>query len=131
MSDSIDSSPASPPPLEPNRHSRLGVASFILSIISMFLVGLIFVFFYWMNNSNSSNPTDGILVIILVLILGIGLFTLVGIGLGIAGVVKPARGKVFGILGIVFNTLILSSFCTLVALAALVFWFLIQPQYMG
>jgi len=106
-----------PPPPEPEvrKHSPLGIASFVLSIISLGLVCLFFIFAYVLVTNTSMASSSG--VVSWVFICGIGLSTLVGVGLGIAAVVKPAQSKVFGILGIIFNALIMLGFCILILFA--------------
>jgi uncharacterized membrane protein YqjE len=51
---------------------------------------------------------------------GIPISTLAGIGLGIAAIRQKAQSKVFGILSIVFNTLILMGFCVLIIVIVLI-----------
>jgi hypothetical protein len=118
MDDSSSPSPASPPLLEPKRRPQLGVASFILALISVILACLFFIFAYWDPNPNYGWSIytvlgRGISAVGWIFICGLGISTLTGIGLGIAAVVQKTRSKRFGILGIVFNTLILLGFCVL------------------
>ena len=108
-----------PPPPEPEvrKHSRLGIASFVLSIVSLGLVCLFFIFAYVLGTNTSMASSSGVSVVGWVFICGIGLSTLAGVGLGIAAVVKPAQSKVFGILGIIFNALIMLGFCLFILIA--------------
>ena len=105
-----------PPPPEMPRHSKLGIISFVLSIISVFLVCLFLVFAYMLGNNNlaTNNSTT---VIGWVFICLIGLSNLIGIGLGIAALTQKVQSKIFGILGLVFNALILIGFCLFIIFA--------------
>ena len=105
-----------PPPPEMPRHSKLGIISFVLSIISVFLVCLFLVFAYMLGNNNlaTNNSTT---VIGWVFICLIGLSNLIGIGLGIAALTQKVQSKIFGILGLVFNALILIGFCIFILFA--------------
>jgi hypothetical protein len=88
--------PPPPPPSEMPKHSKLGIISFVLAIVSLVLVCLFFVF---------------------VFICLIGLSNLTGVGLGIAALTQKTQSKVFGILGLVFNALILLGFCIFILFA--------------
>lgn len=115
MNDLSNSSPTSSPPSEPKRHSRLGIASLILALISVFLGCSFIVFNYWVN-SISAITTQAPAMANYVFLGVIPLSALAGFGFGIVGLIKPARSKVYGILGIVISSLILLGFCLLTAL---------------
>jgi TRAP-type C4-dicarboxylate transport system permease small subunit len=98
------------------RHSKLGIISFVLSIISVFLVCLFLVFAYMLGNNNLAT-NNGTTAIGWVFICLIGLSNLTGIGLGIAALTQKVQNKIFGILGLVFNALILIGFCLFIIFA--------------
>lgn len=105
-----------PPPPEMPSHSKLGIISFVLSVISVVLVCLFLVFAYMLGNNNlpTNNGTTAVGWVFFCLI---GLSTLTGIGLGIAALTQKVQNKIFGILGLVFNALILIGFCIFIIFA--------------
>jgi hypothetical protein len=108
--------PPPPPPSEMPKHSKLGIISFVLAIVSLVLVCLFFVFAYMLGSNNLSSGT-GTTTIGWVFICLIGLSNLTGVGLGIAALTQKTQSKVFGILGLVFNALILLGFCIFILFA--------------
>jgi hypothetical protein len=100
------------------KYSPIGIASFIIGIVSLLSVCAFFALsLYTQNSSANSSLTSlvGFLVICTIVI------SLVGIGLGIGGVVQKAQSKVFSIIGLVLNALVLIGLCGLmvIGLAAL------------
>lgn len=99
------------------RHSGPGIASFIISLVSMLAyivsVGAMGAIFSSSLNGEglswSDSSTTGVTVITIILI---GLFAanLTGIVLGIVGLVLRNRKKIFAILGLSLNTIIILSF---------------------
>jgi len=86
------------------KHSRLGIASFIMSIVIGVLVLVTIVTAGVMQVStpggmDENAPTTILIGLAILLLLG-----LVAIGLGIAGVFQKDCKKVFAILGLVFST---------------------------
>ena len=92
-----------------SRHSGYGIASFIL-FIAVFLA--LIILYTVLVVTHASDPqlleqeSIGVAVVGFV-IMGSSLFVLVGIGLGIAGIFQKEKRKVFSVLGLVFNFLIL------------------------
>jgi hypothetical protein len=105
------------PPPEARKHSKLGIGSFISAIVA-----LLFMFPWILEYLGVRLFT---LDLIFPLLLG-GLAALVGTGLGIAAVVQKGTRKTFGILGLVFSSMILLSSCALVGIG--IFW-LSRPRY--
>ncbi|MED5016858.1 hypothetical protein P9847_06015 [Paenibacillus chibensis] len=99
------------------RHSGPGIASFIISLVSMLAyivsVGAMGAIFSSSLNGEglswSDSSTTGVTIITIILI---GLFAanLIGIVLGIVGLVLRNRKKIFAILGLSLNTIIILSF---------------------
>jgi hypothetical protein len=87
------------------KHSGLGIASFIMSI----LVGLLlFVMFAIAGIMEASRPegideTSASAVVLGLFILGFLALAVVAFGLGIAGLCQKERKKVFAILGTIFS----------------------------
>lgn len=104
----------------PLKHSGLGIASFVLAIISIlaFLLSIIMIFAAASNVAHLS-PTEieselmagggeefaAVLGGGLLIMLAIGI-SIIGLILGIIGLVIKNRKKIFGILGVVLNGLI-------------------------
>ncbi len=89
---------------EKPKHSEFGVASFIISMVM--LVTFLGILLYAGINSDLIAYNDtaaGVLGLIFIIAF---LATLVGIGLAIAGITIPNKRKVFAILGLCFNVLI-------------------------
>jgi len=99
----------------PMKHSGFGIASFIISLV----IGVTELFFVIIAGVLEVTTTGGIdeesaVVIILGLLMIGGLVvSLVGTGLGITGLVRKNRKKVFSILGLVFNGMIILGLITL------------------
>ncbi|HZN68246.1 MAG TPA: DUF3824 domain-containing protein [Tepidisphaeraceae bacterium] len=96
------------PPAE-RKHSGVGIASFVMSL----LAGLgIFVLFAWAGYLQINDPAaveneDDPRMMALGFGFVVCIFlVLVGIGLGIGGVLQGDKKKLFGILGLTFNGLI-------------------------
>jgi hypothetical protein len=96
-------------PPDAQKYSKLGMSSFIVAIVALPLTCL-----YILNWRGGIHIQDQTAVNLIVLLMGLaGLASLVGIGLGISAVVHKGANKLFGILGLVFNSLILIAACPL------------------
>lgn len=108
-------SPSEPfPPPQPLKHSGIGIASTILAGLSMLLVCLVFVLaFSYGFALAAENPFAQVdvgspIILALGLVLcSSPLLNLVGLGLGIAAVVQQDRSKLFGVIGLAANILML------------------------
>ncbi|MBN2385877.1 MAG: hypothetical protein JXB85_02575 [Anaerolineales bacterium] len=104
-----------PYPLEPPespRHSPLGIASFVASIVAMLSICAFFLFAYVAGSGSSYSATStGLSIVAWVFICLTAIGCLAGIGLGIAGIVQKGTNKTFGIIGLVFSSLLLIGFC--------------------
>ncbi|NGZ75840.1 hypothetical protein [Saccharibacillus alkalitolerans] len=104
------------------KHSGLGIASFVLSLLSIALYVVFFVsavgVVYSISESGAILDSAAIseeqmmsvgigALILIVSILGAALLNLVGVILGIVGLVSKARKKVFAVIGTVLNGLCL------------------------
>ena len=85
------------------RHGGLGVTSFILGILSIFLIAGFFGFAGYISQGGGQR-TDETNLIAGIIILALFCVSLLGIGLGIGGAVSRSSKKVFPVLGIVFST---------------------------
>ncbi len=104
-----------PPPL---RHSGLGIASFVLAMISgmgvVVMIGVATYFAATLGDQFNEQSTAAILV-------GLGIFAgigaaAIGAALGLAGLVQPQRNKVFAVLGLVINVMVIFGVCGIMGL---------------
>jgi len=102
------------------KHSGYGIASFVISIVN---VMLIIIFYKILRNPDSFSGGDegwgalalyGIVSIIAVVLVGSS--SLLGLTLGIISFYSQSRKKVFGILGCVFNGLLILIFVVMLFL---------------
>ena len=107
--------------MEEQKHSGLGIASFITSIISGILIFLTIVIAGIMEASTPGGIDAESAVAVTV---GLSLFAflgaaLVALGLGIGGLLQKGRRKIFAILGTVFSvvSLVVTAFLMIVGLA--------------
>ena len=85
-------------------HSRLGIASFVISVIVIVLFLALFAVAGVLHQKHPEGPYPGQ---ILVGLIAIGLFfaDVVAAGLGIASICQSASKRTFGILGLIFSAL--------------------------
>lgn len=121
-----------PPPVEQSpihKQSKLGIASFVISLVSLLLVciGFIIAFSYGISlaaNNPLTNPgmidqsSPAILIASVLMCCSPGL-SMLGMGLGIAAIVQKTEKKTLGIIGLVINGLILISVCLLFGIGLL------------
>ena len=87
------------------KHSGLGIASFITSIVSAILMFVIISIAGIMQASTPggvNEKSSGMMIVGLFLFLFLGT-SLVALGLGIGGLFQKGRKKIFAIVGIVFS----------------------------
>jgi hypothetical protein len=94
---------------EPMKHSGLGVASFVMSVAIGVFDFAVFMFagVVEMSTPGGMDEESIVAVIVGLLIIGSLFMNVGGVGLGIAGIVQRDRQKVFSVLGVAFNTLII------------------------
>ncbi|MDR1285129.1 MAG: hypothetical protein LBJ88_02890 [Campylobacteraceae bacterium] len=81
--------------MEEQKYFGLGIASFILSIISVICI---FILLTLASAIEASMP--GVMDFAIVAMIG---FSVAGVGLGIAGVFSKDKKKIFAILGLIFS----------------------------
>lgn len=104
--------------MDEQRHSGLGIASFIISIVSGMLIFIVIVIAGVMEVSTPGGIDEnsaGAVMVGLFLILFVGT-ALVALGLGIAGLLQKQRKKIFSILGTVFSSVTLVGTTFIMAL---------------
>lgn len=103
-------------PIRHKRHSGPGIASFIISLVSMLAyiisvgaMGAVFAQGLETDSSWTQSSTTGVTVITMILI---GLFAanVIGVILGIVGTILRNRKKIFAVLGLSLNAIIIFSF---------------------
>jgi hypothetical protein len=105
----------------PQKHSRFGIASFILALCAgifvFILVAIAGVLGAMSGGDLDENSPEGILLV-LGFMAGCAL-NLISLGLAIAGLCEKRRNKVFAILGLAINVLLFFGGCGMVALGTL------------
>ena len=113
-----------------DRHSRLGIASFVIAILSILGIVLFFVIAISVASSaigpdpqnfdpssiGPDSPLATTFFFLSLLLLGSILITVVGLGLGIAGLIQRRRRKLFAALGTALNGLIVLGVVSLIVL---------------
>lgn len=107
--------------MEEKKHSGLGIASFITSIVSGLLIFLLIVVAGVMEASTPGGIDEesaGAVMVGLFLFAFLGA-ALVALGLGIGGLLQKERKKIFAILGTVFSavSLVVTIFIMIIGLA--------------
>ncbi len=120
-----DSSFAPPPLIPPDtrKHSKIGIASFVISLVAALIFCLAFLLAFGYGFSMAAqNPSFQVdqgspFILTLGLLMCASPFlSMVGLGLGIGAVVQKADKKLFGIIGLAGNLLIILAFCVLAAI---------------
>jgi hypothetical protein len=103
------------------KHSRLGIASSVLSLWG-FVAFFLFIIYIVLHSSTGTKDDENQLAYVLIGIFAIVslLITLVGIGLGIAGIIQKNRNRFFAIIGLVFNGLTVLTFGLLMVYGSIV-----------
>jgi hypothetical protein len=121
----IDSPFTSAPliPAETQKHSRLGIASFVIGLVSLiiFCLAVVLAFGYGVSIASSSPSVQSLEASPTILAFGLMMLIspflgLVGAVLGFVAVFQKDKKKLFGILGIVVNLLIVLAFCALLVI---------------
>lgn len=97
------------------KHSGMGIASFIMSLLlgpGLFLLVIIAGVLQASTPGGIDNTSPAAVFLGLIMLFTAGL-TLIGIGLGIAGVVQKKRKKIFAVLGLIFNSVVVLAFLLL------------------
>jgi magnesium-transporting ATPase (P-type) len=96
------------PPPRPVKHSWLGIASFMLAVLSIVIISadVLVIWYFRKNESMQSFATIDTILTFLTAILA-----LVGLGLGITAVVRKSKRSLFGVLGLALNGLFLLVIC--------------------
>jgi len=113
-----------------NRHSRMGIASFVISILATVLIVTLFIIAVVIGASAFGNVQDpqtidpqslqdspalaGLAAVGLGILASI-VFYLIGLVLGVAGIIQRRRKRLFAVLGAVFNGIVLLVVVALVA----------------
>jgi hypothetical protein len=108
----VPSAPPSP------KHSGLGIASFALSLVmglSLFAMIGFATYMAAQNPEQFDEESPAAIVLGLGIMGALGL-AVIGLGLGIAGVAQSDRNKLFAILGLVFNGLVVLGVCGILGL---------------
>ena len=103
------------------RHSGLGIASFIIGAIAVVLILLMILVAAAMAGKRPSRNAEETMEFMAGLFVCTGLVaSLVGLGLGLAGVLQADRNRVFAVIGLVLNGLLLLGAAGLILIGAIV-----------
>lgn len=113
----ISSSPISP---QLPSHSKLGIASLAIGILSMlvFCLSIVLAFGYGISIASTHPTVQSLQSSPMILALGLLMFlspilSLVGSVLGFVAIFQKNSKKLFSVLGLVFNLLTILAFCVL------------------
>jgi hypothetical protein len=102
------------------KHSGLGIASFIIALLSGIFDFLVVVVAGLLAAGDvPMDETSPAAIIVGLVIMAAAGVTFIGLGLGIVGVALPNRNKLFAWLGLVFNAMVLLALVGLMCLGAL------------
>jgi hypothetical protein len=97
--------------IKTQKYSRLGIASFIISIISAVFTSLLLVIGVWMERTAPNEMdwnSDKTFIIGFSFSVFLGL-SFVALGLGIGGLIQKKQAKIFAIMGTIFSAILLIS----------------------
>ena len=98
-------------------HSKLGIASFIMSVVITALIFLAIIFAGVMATSTGGvDETSTEAIILGLVIIGMLLLDLVALGLGIGAIFQKDRNKLFAILGIIISAVTLLGTISLIVI---------------
>ncbi|TCK98405.1 hypothetical protein EDC19_0825 [Natranaerovirga hydrolytica] len=96
------------PPNPATKHSGVGIASFVISLIVgvIMFANIMYAGYVSLNmHTYDFQSLEAVLLIVGAIMILSLIICLVGLGLGIAGLIQKNRKRVFSILGVVFNGL--------------------------
>ena len=106
-----------PPPPMAEKHSGIGIAAFVIGILVLIMICITFAVAGGTSGmSTYSSSYDSLLTGIGLLACGTIALAVVGTVLGIVAVFQKNTRKVFGIIGLVLNALVLLAMCGILAL---------------
>ena len=116
-----------------NRHSRLGIASLVIAVLTTVLIVVLFAVIFnaagqllggvdpqsvtpqdLQRNLEDSPGTTGVLGVAGFGLLATPVLYLLGLALGVAGLIQKSRGRLFAVLGTISNALIFLGLILLV-----------------
>jgi len=97
--------------MEPEKYSGLGIASFIISVVSGFSIFVLMIVagFLQATTPGGMHEKSAAAVIVGLFLLAFLAITVAGLGLGVGGLFQKNRKKIFAVLGTVFSSAILSG----------------------
>jgi hypothetical protein len=90
------------------KHSGLGISSFVISLAGGFAMFLLFCVAGFMETTTPGgiDETSGVAVVLGLVIFAVIAVHLLGLGLAIGALTQKNRKKVFSILGLIFNAVV-------------------------
>jgi hypothetical protein len=89
------------------RHGGLGIASFVITLISLIAIVMLFLIIGVMVNQGRVPEKDPLIQIMSLGVILAAFVDLIGVGLGIAGAMDRTSKKVFPVLGLILGIAIL------------------------
>jgi len=110
--------PAPAPVVVERKHSGLGISSFVISLGGGFAMFVLFCVAGFMETTTPGgiDEKSGVAVVLGLVIFAVIAVHLLGMGLAIGGLTQKDRKKVFSILGLVFNVLVIVGTTSLIVL---------------
>ena len=115
--------PYSPPnpaqaPAPRTRHSGMGIASFVIGLLASVATLAVFAYagYAQVTTPGGISETSPVAMLIGLVILGCGGLLFLGLILGIAALFQSDRRRVFGVLGLLVNGVVLGGAAALIAL---------------
>jgi hypothetical protein len=107
-----------PPPLPPRRHSGFGIGSFVIALAAGVALFVLVAVAGYLEFSTPGGVDENSVTATLfgLLMLGAGLLLLLGVALGIAGAMDREHKRVFAVLGLGMNALVLAGVVALLIL---------------
>lgn len=94
--------------MEKTKHSRLGAASVVMSLIGFFITLALLASAAFLYREGTAEDSVGMILIGIFIFVDI-IFLAAGAAVGLAGLFNPSRRRIFCLLGVLFNASIMTA----------------------